>query len=237
MAPRGPAERAPRVLVIEDDAAIARGLTDALSFEGYDVRAARSGEEGLRLVSERTPELIVLDIMLPGMNGLEVCRRVRREYAGVAIIMLTARAQEVDRVMGLDLGADDYVTKPFSLPELLARVRAILRRSQPLQNLPARTRFGDVSVDFESYVTTKGGAPLQLSPKEYALLRFLAARAGSVVSRGELLHEVWDFARMPTTRTVDNHVALLRAKLEDDPPNPRHLITVHGVGYKLLLEP
>lgn len=230
-------ERSARVLVIEDDAAITRGLTDALSWEGYGVRSARSGEEGFRLIGEEPPDLVILDVMLPGMNGFEVCRRIRRDHAGIAVLMLTARSDQVDRVMGLDLGADDYVSKPFALAELLARVRAILRRSLPQQALPARIAFSDVIVDFERYETTKCGVARQLSPKEYALLRFLAARPGSVVSRSELLHEVWDFEHLPTTRTVDNHVALLRSKLEDDPPNPRHLITVHGVGYKLLLEP
>jgi DNA-binding response OmpR family regulator len=226
---------AARVLVVEDDAAIARGLADALGYEGYDVSVARTGEDGLRLLREREPQLVILDVMLPGMSGFEVCRRARRERSDVAILMLTARGQEVDRVMGLDLGADDYVTKPFSLPELLARVRAILRRSQ-LHAQPARVAIGDVAIDFERYEATRAGRPLQLSPKEYALLRFLAARAGTVVSRGELLRDVWGFERMPTTRTVDNHIALLRGKLEPDPPNPRHLLTVHGVGYKLVLE-
>ena len=231
------ARRPARVLVVEDDAAIVRGLTDALAYEGYDVISARTGEDGIRLVRERKPELLILDIMLPGMNGFEVCRRARSEEQAVGILMLTARNLEADRVMGLDLGADDYLTKPFSVPELLARVRAILRRMQSQEKLPARTAFGDVVVDFESYHASKGGRPLQLSPKEYALLRFLAAHAGTVVSRGELLHEVWGFERMPTTRTIDNHVGLLRAKIEDDPPNPRYLLTVHGVGYKLVIEP
>jgi DNA-binding response OmpR family regulator len=224
-----------RVLVIEDDAAIARGLADALGYEGYDVTLARTGEDGLRLLQEREPQLVILDVMLPGMSGFEVCRRARREHADLAILMLTARGQEVDRVMGLDLGADDYVTKPFSLPELLARVRALLRRKQP-QSTPSRITFGDVVIDFARYEATRAGRALQLSPKEYALLRFLAARAGTVVSRGELLRDIWGFERLPTTRTVDNHVALLRGKLEPDPPHPRHLLTVHGVGYKLMLE-
>jgi len=227
--------RMQRILVVEDDAAIARGLADALTYEGYEVATARTGEDGLRLLNEREPELLILDVMLPGMNGFEVCRRARTDRPEIAVLMLTARSQEIDRVMGLDLGADDYVTKPFSLPELLARVRAILRRRQPPDQLPAHVAFGDVAIDFESYETTKAGQAVQLSPKEYALLRFLAARAGSVVSRGELLHEVWGFERMPTTRTVDNHVGLLRGKLENDPPNPQHLLTVHGVGYKLVV--
>jgi DNA-binding response OmpR family regulator len=224
-----------RVLVVEDDAAIARGLADALSYEGYDVAVARTGEDGLRLLQAHEPQLVILDVMLPGMSGFEVCRHARREHSAVAILMLTARGQEVDRVMGLDLGADDYVTKPFSLPELLARVRALLRRQQP-HAAPSRIAFGDVVIDFARYEATRAGRRLQLSPKEYALLRCLAARAGTVVSRGELLRDIWGFERLPTTRTVDNHVALLRGKLEADPPHPQHLLTVHGVGYKLVLE-
>jgi DNA-binding response OmpR family regulator len=152
------------------------------------------------------------------------------------ILMLTARGQEVDRVMGLDLGADDYITKPFSIPELLARVRAHLRRANAGSGLPERTSFGDVTVEFESYEAKKGPAEVHLSPKEFGVLRLLVAREGDVVSRTDLLHEVWGYDRFPTTRTVDNHLASLRSKLEDDPANPRHLLTIHGVGYKFVGE-
>ena len=224
-----------RILVVEDDAAILRGLRDNLLYENYVVDTARSGDEALQMIRTRSPDLVILDIMLPGLNGFEVCRRARREGHDVPVLMLTARGQEVDRVMGLDLGADDYLTKPFSVPELLARVRAILRRTHPERALPDRISFDDVMVDFVSYEATKAGKPLQLSPKEYGTLRALAARAGEVVSRGDLLAEVWGFERMPTTRTVDNHVASLRAKLEDEPARPSRLLTVHGVGYKLVL--
>jgi DNA-binding response OmpR family regulator len=223
-----------RILVVEDDAAILRGLTDSLRDEGYDVLAARTGDEGLRRIREDVPDLVLLDVMLPGLSGFDVCRRARRDHPGIPILMLTARGEEMDRVMGLDLGADDYVTKPFSLPELLARVRAALRRASPDGALPGRVEFDDVAVDFESYEATRGGRPLPLAPKEFAVLRMLVARGGKVVRRYDLLTHVWGFARMPTTRTVDNHVALLRSKLEADPSNPRRILTVHGVGYKFV---
>ena len=224
-----------RVLVVEDDAAILRVLVDNLGGESYEVRTARSGEEGLRIIRDEHPDLVVLDLMLPGVSGFEVCRRVRREGIHTPILVLTARGEEVDQVMGLDLGADDYVTKPFSVAELLARVRALLRRAQPDVALPERLTFDDVTVDFVRYEATKGGRPVQLTPKEYAVLRYLTARPGVVVQRADLLLDVWGYNQLPTTRTVDNHVALLRAKLEDDPAAPRRILTVHGVGYKLVL--
>lgn len=223
-----------RILVVEDDAAILRGLADNLRFEGYEVLTTRDGEEGLRIVLEREPDLVILDIMLPGLSGFDVCRRARKQGKTMPILMLTARGQEVDRVMGLDLGADDYITKPFSIPELLARVRANLRRANPGAALPERVSFGDVVVEFEGYEATKGGQPLKLAPKEFGVLRLLVAREGEVVSRTDLLHEVWGYNSFPTTRTVDNHVASLRSKLEDDPARPRFLLTVHGVGYKFV---
>ncbi len=223
-----------RILVVEDDTAILRGLTDNLRFEGYQVIPVRSGEEGLRLILEEEPDLVILDIMLPVLSGFDICRRVRKEGKMMPILMLTARTQEVDRVMGLDLGADDYVTKPFSIPELLARVRALLRRANAASPLPERVTFGDVSVEFERYEAMKGRDAVHLSPKEFGVLRLLVAREGDVVSRTDLLHEVWGYKRFPTTRTVDNHVASLRSKLEDDPASPRHLLTVHGVGYRFV---
>jgi two-component system response regulator VicR len=183
--------------------------------------------------------LIILDLMLPKMNGYELCRKVRNEGVTTPILMLTARGEEMDRVHGLDLGADDYVTKPFSVPELLARIRAIIRRIQKAKTgeLPKELQFGEVSIDFKSFEARKGDEILDMSRKEFGILRFLAARAGEVITRDELLDEVWGYDQYPTTRTVDNHIALLRTKLEDDPSQPRYLITVHGVGYKLVLEP
>ncbi len=227
--------RADRVLIVEDDAAMLRGLTTALRAEGYEIMTAERGDEGLKLLRGRQPDLVLLDAMLPGMSGFEVCRTARAEKITVPIVMLTARSLEADRVSGLDLGADDYVTKPFSLPELLARVRAMLRRTHPAAELPDRLEFDDVVIDFAKYESTRSGQPLQLSPKEYGILRLLAAHKGDVISRAELLDRVWGYESCSTTRTVDTHVATLRAKLGDDAAHPRRLLTVHGVGYKLQL--
>jgi DNA-binding response OmpR family regulator len=221
-----------RILVIEDDLAILRGVRDNLAYDGYEVLTATDGEAGYRLMREETPDLVILDLMLPRMNGYELCRRVRDEGMTTPILMLTARSEEMDRVLGLDLGADDYVTKPFSVPELLARIRAILRRTRPAPVLPETLRFGDVEVDFQRYEARKAGKPIQMSRKEFGVLRTLAAREGEVVAREELLDEVWGYDHYPSTRTVDNHIASLRAKVEDDASNPHYLLTVHGVGYK-----
>jgi DNA-binding response OmpR family regulator len=224
-----------RILVIEDDRAILRGLTDSLEGESHEVLTARDGEEGYRLLREGDLDLVILDIMLPKLGGFELCRRVRAEGVRVPILILTARGDDADRVFGLDIGADDYVTKPFSVRELLARVRALLRRGTPPPPLPETLEFDDVVVDFRGFEASKGGTLLKLTPKEFGALRLLAARAGEVVTRDELLHEVWEYSSLPTTRTVDNHIAALRGKLEDDASEPRHLLTVHGVGYKLVL--
>ena len=223
-----------RILVVEDDPAILRGLTDNLRFESYEVLTAADGETGYRLIQEKKPDLIILDLMLPKLSGYEVCRKVRGEGLTTPILMLTARGEEGDRVLGLDLGADDYVSKPFSVRELLARVRALLRRAHPPRALPDELRFDDVVVDFRGFEARKGEKKLEMTRKEFGLLRLLAARAGEVVTRDELLNEVWGYENYPTTRTVDNHLALLRAKLEDNPSQPRHLLTIHGVGYKLV---
>jgi DNA-binding response OmpR family regulator len=224
------------VLTIEDDPAILRGLADNLRFEGYDVITASDGETGYRLQQERKPDLIMLDLMLPRMSGFELCRKLRGEGVQTPILMLTARGEEPDRVLGLDLGADDYVTKPFSVRELMARVRALLRRSQPIpegsQSLPDDLRFGEAEIDFRSYEARLKGKPVDMTRKEFAVLRFLASRAGQVVTREDLLNEVWGYESYPSSRTVDNHVAALRAKLERDASQPQHIKTVHGVGYK-----
>jgi len=225
-----------RIIVIEDDLAILRGLRDNLEYESYEVYTATDGEQGYRLIQKHHPHLIVLDLMMPRMSGYELCRKVRSEGIATPILMLTARSEEADRVHGFDIGADDYVTKPFSVPELLARIRAIMRRVQPSTALPDRLHFDDVSVDFKRFEAKKASQVLKLSRKEFGVLRLLAARVGQVVTRNELLDEVWGHESYPTTRTVDNHIASLRSKLEDDSSKPRHLITVHGVGYKLVLE-
>ena len=223
-----------RVLVVEDDAAILRGLTDNLEAESYVVLTARDGEAGYAILEQEEPDLVILDLMLPKLSGYEICRRARSEGMTVPILMLTAKGTESDRVLGLDLGADDYVTKPFSVRELLARVRALLRRRQSADAVPDELEFDDVVVDFKSFEARKGGEVIKLTRKEFGTLRFLAGRRGEVVRRDELLREVWNYKRYPTTRTVDNHVASLRSKIEKDPSDPRHLLTVHGVGYKLV---
>jgi DNA-binding response OmpR family regulator len=227
-----------RILIIEDDVAILRGLKDNLEYEKYEVLTATDGELGYSLIKEKKPDLIILDLMLPRMSGYELCRKVRGEDISIPILMLTARGEEVDRVLGLDLGADDYVTKPFSVPELLARIRAILRRLHRARSgpLPDELNFGDIKIDFKRFEAIKSGLAFKLSRKEFGVLRLLAARSGEVVTRDELLDEVWGYEQFPTTRTVDNHISLLRFKLEDDPSNPRHLLTIHGVGYKLVID-
>jgi DNA-binding response OmpR family regulator len=226
------------VLAIEDDPAILRGLADNLRFEGYEVLTATDGETGYRLQQERKPDLILLDLMLPRMSGFEFCRKLRGEGIQTPVLMLTARSEEPDRVLGLDLGADDYVTKPFSVRELMARVRALLRRSQSgsedSPELPDDLHFGGMDIDFRSYEARRNGEPVEMTRKEFAILRFLASRAGDVVTRDDLLNKVWGYESYPSSRTVDNHVAGLRAKLERDSSQPEHIKTVHGVGYKFV---
>src|SRR5580658_2672451 len=222
------------ILAVEDDPAILRGLCDNLRFEGYEVIAAADGETGYRLQQERKPDLIVLDLMLPRMSGFELCRKLRGEGIQTPILMLTARSEEPDRVLGLDLGADDYVTKPFSVRELMARVRALLRRSQPRADMPDDLSFGNTEINFRSYEARRNGETIEMTRKGFAILRFLAAHPGEVVSRDDLLNEVWGYESYPTSRTVDNHVAGLRSKLERDTSQPAHIKTVHGVGYKFV---
>jgi DNA-binding response OmpR family regulator len=224
-----------RVLVVEDDEAMAVALRDGFAYEGYEVTVARDGEAGLALAREQPPDLMILDVMLPRMNGLEVCKLLRGEGSELPIIMLTARGQEIDKVLGLKLGADDYVTKPFSFMELMARVEAVLRRVRPGgRTKQAAQRFGDVTVDLARHEASKGGQALELSPREFRLLGYLLERRGEVVSREELLDAVWGYDSIPFTRTVDTHIAKLRKKIEDDPADPQYIITVHRLGYKLV---
>jgi DNA-binding response OmpR family regulator len=228
-----------RILIIEDDISILNGLRDVLTFKSYEVHTATDGETGYTAAVESSPDLIILDIMVPEMDGFTLCRKLRDEGNKTPVLMLTAQGEEPDKVKGLDYGADDYVTKPFSLPELLARIRALIRRGTEEDDgktQPDSLKMGDITIDFKKYMATRGGSELNLSPKEYGILRYLAARSGDVVTRDELLDDVWGYERFPTTRTVDNHIAQLRSKIEVDPANPRYLITVHGVGYKLVLK-
>jgi DNA-binding response OmpR family regulator len=229
-----------KILIIEDDPAIVRGLKDTLEDESFEVLTAADGGEGYEKIVRGKPDLIILDIMLPKLGGFDLCRRVRNEGIPTPILILTARGEEADRVKGLDLGADDYVVKPFSLLELLARVRALLRRPPPASSA-ARAfvetlKFGDVVIDFRCFESRKAGAILEMSRKEFGILRCLASRAGGVVTRDELLDEVWGVDSYPTTRTVDNHMSMIRAKIEDNPAEPKYLLTVHGVGYKLIVD-
>ncbi len=223
-----------KVLVIEDNADLAFGLRTNLEIEGYDVIVAEDGERGLQLARETSPNLIVLDLMLPRVDGYQVLRELRREASPIPVLILTARDEEADKVLGLRLGADDYVTKPFGVLELLARVEALLRRTQSLRDDQSDiVTFGAVQVDRRSRTVTRGGVPVSLTPKEYDLLLALCARDGGVVPRAHLLEEVWGYDSTVWSRTVDTHIAELRRKLEDEPAKPRHILTIHKVGYRL----
>jgi len=221
-----------QILVIDDEPALLRGLADNLKRELHDVLTATDGESGFRLIKEKKPDLVILDLMLPKLSGYEVCRQMRAEGMNTLVLMLTARGEETDRVVGLDMGADDYVTKPFSVRELLARVRALLRRTQPGKATVDQLTVGNVTIDFRKYEARRSGKPLEMTRREFQLLQALASRPGEVVSRDELLNQVWGLDAYPTTRTIDNHIAGLRAKLERNPEEPRHILTLRGVGYK-----
>jgi two-component system, OmpR family, alkaline phosphatase synthesis response regulator PhoP len=223
-----------KVLVVEDDPAILRTLADNLKFEKHDVLTAMDGETAYRIHRSQQPDLIVLDLMLPKMSGLELCRKLRTEGVQIPILMLTARSEEADRVLGLDLGADDYVTKPFSVAELMARIRALLRRATSVAERPTALKFGRVEVDFKRYAARRRGKTVEMTRKEFEILQLLASRRGNVVTREELLNEVWGMESFPVTRTVDNHIAGLRAKLEPNPAEPVYIQTVYGVGYKFV---
>jgi two-component system alkaline phosphatase synthesis response regulator PhoP len=223
---------AEKILVVEDDRAILEGLGAALRADGYEVECAQDGRAGLERARAAAPSLLILDIMLPGMSGFEVAKKLRDEGRPLPIILLTARNEEDDRVLGLELGADDYVTKPFSLRELLARVRTVLRRSQPATpKRPDSYRFGDVSVDFKRQEVRKAGQPVELSAREFRILSYFIDHPGEMLSRGQLLTDIWGYDAFPTTRTVDNHILRLRKKIEDDPESPRFILTRRGAGY------
>ncbi len=222
-----------KILIVEDQTDLAKGLEINFKREGYSVVKATTGEEALKLVPQESPHLIILDLMLPGISGLDVCRQLRAKGIETPIIMLTAKGDEIDRVVGLELGADDYMTKPFSLRELLARVRVRLRR-QPAQEALTKYRFGRVEVDFAKYRATVAGREIDMTPKEFELLKFLIRNRGNVVSRDVLLSEVWGYETYSTTRTVDAHILKLRKKLEEDQTNPRFILSVYGGGYRFV---
>ncbi|HST50844.1 MAG TPA: response regulator transcription factor [Pyrinomonadaceae bacterium] len=221
-----------KVLIVEDDQAMAVALRDGFTYEGYSVHVARDGAAGLRMATEKSHDLVILDVMLPRLSGLDVCRQLRGAGNDTPIIMLTARGQEIDKVLGLKTGADDYVTKPFSFLELMARVEAVLRRASKTIDAVESAQFGDVEVNFKSFEATKGGRTIELSPREFKMLKHFVEHRGEVVTRDQLLDHVWGYEGLPLTRTVDMHIAKLRQKIEDTPSDPRHVITVHRVGYK-----
>ena len=223
-----------RVLTIEDEPEMQVILRDNLEYEGFEVLSAATGEEGLQLAMAKQPDLILLDLLLPRMSGYEVCRRLRTEHFTMPIIMLTARNAELDRVAGLEMGADDYLGKPFGVGELIARVRVQLRRPRQPGHGAAELRFGDVVVDLRQRRARNGREPLELSSREFELLEYLIDHADKVVTREELLSAVWGHGVAPLTRTVDNFVAKLRKKVERDPRDPRHILTVHGSGYRFV---
>jgi len=221
-----------KVLIVEDDQAMAVALRDGFTYEGYAVHVARDGAAGLRMAEERSHDLVILDVMLPRMSGLDVCRQLRSSGNETPIIMLTARGQEIDKVLGLKTGADDYVTKPFSFLELMARVEAVLRRTSRSPETVEQVSFGDVEMNFKTFEAKKGGLALDLSPREFKMMKYFVEHRGEVVTRDQLLDHVWGYEGLPLTRTVDMHIAKLRQKIEDTPSDPRHVITVHRVGYK-----
>ena len=222
------------ILLVEDDRSILTGLRDLLEGEGYAVVTAEDGEEALRVYEREKPTLILLDIMIPEKSGYDVCRDIRKKDEKTPILMLTAKGQEVDKVVGLEMGADDYIVKPFGVSELLARVRAGLRRSRtkPAAREAGPVAFGDVAIDAKTYTGKKGKKTFSVSARELALLRFFLDHDGEVIERFRLLDEVWGIRYEGTTRTLDQHIAKLRQKVEDDPASPRFIQTVHGIGYR-----
>ena len=221
------------IAVVEDEELIRKSLVINLELEGFKVVTASDGEEGVTLINQQKPDLIIMDVMMPRKDGLQACREIRVAGISTPLILLTARSSEVDKVLGLDLGADDYLAKPFGMLELIARVKALLRRIQRVTSID-EIKFSDVVVDFKAYRALKNQEPIELSAREYRLLRYLVSKQGSVVTRDELLDEVWGYNSYPTTRTVDNHIARLRQKIESNIDEPQHILTVHGVGYKFV---
>lgn len=225
----------PHILIVEDEPHMQQGLRDNLEFEGYRVDVADDGDAGLQMMTETPYDLVLLDVMLPRKSGFDVCREARSRGLRTSIIMLTARGEEVDKVLGLEFGADDYITKPFSLRELLARIKAVLRRASAADH-PADhvLHIGRMVVDFAAYRAVVNGEDAAMTHLEFEVLRYLHERAHATVSREQLLEDVWGYEQQPTTRTVDNFILKLRQKIEPDPAQPRHILTVHGVGYKLV---
>lgn len=223
-----------RILIVEDEPAMVAGLRDNFEYEGYEVISAADGAEGLERATAENPDLVVLDVMMPRMSGLDVCKQLKTTKPALPIIMLTARGQEIDKVVGLELGADDYVTKPFSIRELMARVKAVLRRASPQVPVAEVYKFSDVEVNVRSNEVKRAGRPVELSAKEFALLAYFVSHPVETHTRDRLLDAVWGYDNYPNTRTVDTHIVHLRQKLEPNPEEPRFILTVHGTGYKFV---
>jgi two-component system alkaline phosphatase synthesis response regulator PhoP len=224
-----------KILIIEDEPDLVKGLKLNLSDEGYDVDWADNGTEGLRKAVEEAPDLIILDIMLPEMNGLEVCRNLRQKNIYIPVIMLTAKGGEIDKVVGLEIGADDYMTKPFSIRELLARIKARLRHTEKeVKSVPEIYSFGDIEIDFAKFKIKQKGKEQDLTSLEMDILKYFVIHRGEVVARNDLLDKIWGYESYPTTRTVDNHILKLRKKIEDDPSHPRYILSVYGGGYRFI---
>lgn len=223
-----------KILLVEDEPNMVLGLRDNLEYEGYEVIVATNGKDGLRLALSAKADMILLDIMLPEMNGMDVCRRVREQGVETPVIMVSARGQEMDKVMGLEIGADDYLTKPFGISELLARVRALLRRSSKQVASLNIYKFGEIEINFQKHLLTKRDMPVEVTPREFELLKFFIQHKGEILTREQLLDNIWGYDNYPFTRTVDSHIAKLRQKIEGEPGNPRHIITVHRLGYKFI---
>jgi len=226
-----------KILLVEDDPTIVEALTSALTFHDYQVTSAGSSEDGYgRFVSEK-PDLLILDINLPGADGFELCRKIRKEDPAVPIILLTARVQESDKLLGFELGADDYVTKPFSAKELIARIGAVLKRSEsrPAERGQAPLMIGKAEILLDHFLVKRGSEEFSLSPKEHHILALFLEQPGKVISRDEIIDQVWGDEYFPSPKTVDNFIVKLRNKIEDDPKKPKHILTLHGAGYKLIL--
>ncbi|MGB3468006.1 MAG: response regulator transcription factor [Cyclobacteriaceae bacterium] len=225
-----------KILVAEDEPSMRLGLKDNLEFESYEVELAKDGNEALMKARSKAYHLILLDVMMPEMSGFDVCKKLRREEINTPIIFLTAKGEEIDKVLGLELGADDYIIKPFSLRELLARVKAVLRRTESTSTATSEIlTIGNITFDFQRYEAFENGEPLKLSHKEFEIVHHLWEHKNTIVSRDQLLREVWNYESQPTTRTVDNFILKIRQKIEENPNSPRHILTVHGAGYKMVI--
>ncbi len=223
-----------KILIVDDEPNMRLGLRDNLEFEGYEVDSAPDGEEGLTKIIDNNYDLILLDVMMPKMSGFDVCKAIRKKGVTTPVILLTAKDQEIDKVLGLELGADDYVTKPFSLRELNARIKAVMRRGENQSPVNGKVQIGKIEVDFRGYTALENEDSISMSHKEFEILHYLWNHRNKIVSRDDLLEKIWGYEESPTTRTVDNFILKLRQKIEKDPNHPQFIITVHGIGYKLI---